>query len=510
MEELAQNALAFLKNGNLEKAANLYLKLAVEYPTNENYLISAANCYDRIDDKTVALKLYNKALGINPHNLTALLNASTICYELKKYKQSVEFANRALSVQENNFVALMNLGNISYADGDYASALQLYEKLYTLNPNSYNAILSIANTCYNIGQYKQSLKFALMASDKRPTAAEPYIVAGNTYIEMGQNEKAAECLKKAAAITPNSDWLCLSLSTMYQKIGDWRQCLHYQWKTIALRGGYMSVEDHINYGYILYEAYEDNAAELVAKYLERWQSCYPDNPIVSYIASALKNEQNVVSSDLTYVKTLFDGFAPSFDEIVAALDYNAPEYIASMLKDTLKTKLFKKRRILDLGCGTGLCAAAVQKYFPNEDYYGVDISEKMLAEAEKKNLYKELYADDMLNFLSETEELFHAVIAGDVLTYMGELKQLFRRLSKVIKFGGLLCFTITKNIFDDNDYHLAPSGRFTHSLTYIHRLLQYSGFEVVRLEERVLRHEGGKDVMGYVVMARKAIEIVFE
>ena len=510
MDEIKQNALDFMKNGEYEKAAKLYAQLAMTHPEDENYLISAANWYDRIGEKKIALRLYKKAYEVNPQSLTAILNLSTIYYELKKYELSKQFAEKALALKKDNFSAVMNLGNSCYASGDFETALTYYEKMYELNPNSYNAIINIANTSYNLGQYLRAIEFAQMAIAKRPTHADPYIVAGNCYAELAKTEEAAGCLKKASEIEPNSDWLCNSIAALYQKAGNWKQSLVYAWKAIVLKGNKVNADDHINFGYILYEAEDAGQKELLEHYMSRWEEMFANNPIVRYVCSALRHEQDVSATDLTYVKQLFDGFAGSFDEILSELNYQVPHYIAELLKDTLKTKLFKKRRILDLGCGTGLCGETVKNYFPNEEFFGVDISEKMLAEAGKKDIYKTLYADDIISFLSGNEELYHAVIAGDVLTYMGELKPLFRELSGSIKFGGLFCFSISKNIYNQNDYYLSSSGRFAHSLAYIHRLLKYCGFEVEKQEEHILRREGIHDVEGYIILARKNIEVVFE
>lgn len=510
MEEIKQNALEFLKNGEYEKAAKLYLQLAVAYPQDEAYLVSAANCYDKVNDKKVALQLYKKAFEVNPNSLAVILNLSTIYYELKKYELAEEFAQKALEIKEDNISALMTLGNVLYARGDFAAALNFYEKMYELNPNSYNAIVNIANTCYNLGQYFKAIEFAQMAIQKRPTHADPYIVVGNCYAELMQTDEAAISLKKAAEIEPNSDWLCSSVAALYQKAGNWKQALHYAWKAIAIKGTRVSADDHINFGYLLYEAEDAGTPEMLDKYMTRWETQFAENPIVRYVCSALRHEQNVSETDLMYVKKLFDGFADSFDAILEELNYRVPEYIAGLLKDTLKVKLFKKRRILDLGCGTGLCGEAVKRCFPNEEFFGVDISEKMLAEAGKKNVYKELYADDIMSFLAANTEVYHAIIAGDVLTYLGDLKPLFRELAGAVKFGGLLCFSISKNVYNQNDYFLTSSGRFVHSSTYIYRILKYCGFEVLKQEARVLRHEGVKEVEGFVILARKNIEVVFE
>lgn len=514
MDEQEQLALGLLKNREFEKAAKLYLKLAMQAPQDEKYLISAANCYDILKDKKVALSLYKKALEINEQSVPSLLNISTIYYETKKYAQSIDFAERVLLLQEDNFAAIMNKGNSLYALGKYEEACACYEKMYQINPNSYNAVLNLANTCYNLGLFDQAIQYGRVAVDKRPMSADPYIILGNSYAEVGKNDEAAVALRKAYEIAPTSDWLCSSLANLSQKMENWRQCLHYAWKVFKLKGAQVTIDDHINFAYFLYEAQDgaknEEDLKLIEMYLKRWEDAYADNPVVHHASCAIRNIQEVPAMDLAYVKALFDGFALSFDAILQEINYHVPELIANSLKDNLKTKLFKKSRILDLGCGTGLCVAALKQYFPNEEFYGVDISEKMLEAAEKKQLYNVLYADDIINFLENNQEVYDAVVAGDVLTYMGELKNLFRLLAQAVKFNGYLVFSITKNIFNNQDYFLVPSGRFVHTLAYVQRLLKYCGFKTLNVAEAVLRDEGTHEVEGYVITAQKELEVVFE
>lgn len=515
MDEQEQLALNLLKNREYEKAAKIYLQLAMQNPADEKYLISAANCYDSLKDKKVSLSLYKKALAINEQSLPALLNLSTTFYEIQKYQKSIEYAERVLLLQADNFAAIMNKGNSLYALGQYADALVCYEKMYQINPYSYNAVLNLANTCYNLGAFKQAVQYGNLAIDKRPTDANSYIIVGNSYVELGKNEEAVALLRKASEIAPNSDWLCSSIANLFQKMGNWRQCLHYAWKTFKLKGSNVAIDDHINFAYLLYEAQDnakdENDLQTVELYLKRWEDTYADHPVVHHASCAIRNIQEVPQMDLTYVRALFDGFAVSFDDILKELNYRVPALIAEGLKENLKTKLFKKRRILDLGCGTGLCAEALQQYFPNEEFYGVDISERMLEVAEHKKIYKSLYADDISNFLEHNnQEVYHAVIAGDVLTYMGELKNLFRLVSAAVKFNGYFAFSITKNVFNNQDYLLVPSGRFVHTLSYVQRLLKYCGFKTVQVDEAILRYEGAHEIEGYVVVAQKELEVVFE
>jgi hypothetical protein len=50
VDELEQKALELLKNKEYDKAAKIYLQLAVSTPDDENHLISAANCYETFGD----------------------------------------------------------------------------------------------------------------------------------------------------------------------------------------------------------------------------------------------------------------------------------------------------------------------------------------------------------------------------------------------------------------------------------------------------------------------------
>ena len=510
MNEIEKSALNFLKKREYEKAANLYLKLALQNPDVDRYLITSANCYDALGDKKTALNLYQKALKINPQSLTALLNLSTIYYELQKYEKSVLYAQNALNIDENNFSATLNIANAHYADKDYETALIHYEKLYTINPNSYNAVANIANTCYNLSQFVKAIEYAKMAIDLRPNTVDAYIIAGNAYAELNKKDDAGIFLKKAASISPNSEWVCNSISNLYIKMGNYKQGLHHAWRLFFLKNYQVSASDHINFGYLLYEAHDEKQDELVKNYIELWKQHFPDNKIVHHLCSALTNTQDIKTSDLTYIKNLFDGFASSFDTILKDLNYAVPVAIANSLKNVIKTKLFKKQRILDLGCGTGLCVKELKQHFPNEEYYGVDISDKMLAVASKKNLYNELYENDIFSFLTNNTTQYNAIISGDVLTYIGDLKPLITLLNPHIIPNGYFCFSISKNIYTNNEYHLTPSGRFVHSISYIMRQLKHCGFDAIKTEEMVLRKEGAKDVLGYIILAKKSVEIVFK
>ena len=89
------------------------------------------------------------------------------------------------------------------------------------------------------------------------------------------------------------------------------------------------------------------------------------------------------------------------------------------------------------------------------------------------NIYKELYQDDISNFLTKNTTKYQTIIAGDVLTYMGDLKPLTRLLAKSISFKTRergLTNNSSKSSSENCDNCSSSSGLFVNS-SYIFFLL---------------------------------------
>ena len=97
-----------------------------------------------------------------------------------------------------------------------------------------------------------------------------------------------------------------------------------------------------------------------------------------------------------YVRSLFDQYAPRFEaELIERLNYRAP---AILFKAVLAVRVAEKKpayfqRAIDLGCGTGLGAAAFAKNV--DSFIGIDLSAGMIAQARETGLYAALEVDDM-------------------------------------------------------------------------------------------------------------------
>jgi predicted TPR repeat methyltransferase len=201
-----------------------------------------------------------------------------------------------------------------------------------------------------------------------------------------------------------------------------------------------------------------------------------------------------------YVATLFDQHAEAFESIlVDQLGYRTPQDIRAALKGRFP-------RMLDLGCGTGLCGAALRDV--TEHRTGVDIAENMVAIAWDKGDYDDLYVGDLEGFLEEAAEAgetWQLIVAADVLPYLGDVSALFRLVGDRLTAGGAFAFsTESVDAFGEVGWIVGPKHRFAHAEPYLRLALAEAGMSIESVAPIVVRSDEGAPVHGHLIVARKA------
>lgn len=506
MENLETKAATLFKEQKYPEALDIYLSLYKKSPKTEKYSIFCGNCFDAMGNNDQALQYYKKASKINPISHTALNALANIYYSRGDYENSEKFTQKILKTNPQDVSALLNMGNIAYCRGDYALALEYYTSVYRLKPTSYIAVINMANTCFDLERYVKALEYAKQALKIYPSSVDAYIILGNSYLELGRTEKAESNLLRALEYRQNNSWIYASLSRLYQKSENWEQALRMGWNAVLYAGDALE-DQHINFGYLLYECVDEKGPDLVQDYAKKWLDRFPDNKLVNYMAKAIINNSYIDKADSEYVEKIFNQFASDFEETLAGLEYQVPEYIAEAIKDFYKKPLGKPSHWLDMGCGTGLCGIYAKPYVGWCRLDGLDISPKMLEKARQKGIYDRLFCDEILHFLTEKQRKYHLITAGDVLTYFGELRGLFEKTAASLYDGGYFIGTITENDHNQDAYFLLPSGRFVHSQEYVLTTLKKNGFKYRLMDRKPLRNEGERVVYGWVVVAQKVITI---
>jgi predicted TPR repeat methyltransferase len=204
-----------------------------------------------------------------------------------------------------------------------------------------------------------------------------------------------------------------------------------------------------------------------------------------------------------YVRALFDEYAPSFDgHLTKSLAYRGPELMAGALRRACseRGRPFHFGSTLDLGCGTGLMARALER--SSDRIEGVDLSPLMLERARRSELYDALHAGELVGFLSgRAAAEADLVLAADVFVYMAGLDAAFREAHRVLKSGGLFAFTVQAH--EGEGFVLGEDARYAHSEAYLRDLAAKTGFTVVLLENVSTRQDRGRPVPGYLAVLER-------
>jgi predicted TPR repeat methyltransferase len=166
----------------------------------------------------------------------------------------------------------------------------------------------------------------------------------------------------------------------------------------------------------------------------------PDDRHGASLRLMLLGAEPLSSMPPAYVRALFDQYAPKFEAaLVDDLGYRGPAILfkAVLWVSAVARKPAFFRRAIDLGCGTGLAAAAFAR---NVDrFVGIDLSPRMVEKARATSLYAELEVDDMLQGLRRKPDASaELILAADAMIYVADLMPVLGEAKRVLVSGGVL------------------------------------------------------------------------
>jgi predicted TPR repeat methyltransferase len=204
-----------------------------------------------------------------------------------------------------------------------------------------------------------------------------------------------------------------------------------------------------------------------------------------------------------YVRALFDQYAPKFESaLVEDLGYRGPallfKAVLSVRAAIRKPALFE--RTIDLGCGTGLAATAFAAQV--DEFFGIDLSPRMIERARASGLYAKVEVAEMVEGLrGQPDVSANLILAADAAVYLSDLAPLLREAERVLVSGGLLAFTVETH--DNEGVILGKGLRYAHGARYVRASIEAAGLALSRCEDSSARNEDNRPVPGLVVVAAK-------
>jgi predicted TPR repeat methyltransferase len=388
--------------------------------------------------------------------------------------------------------------------GDLEFAEGAYRRILATEPTQPDALHYLGMLNFQQKRPAEAIELLKKSLESAPANHHAWSNLGNMLMAIGGRDDARACYERAVELAPElvAAWHNLGIlhrraRRMDESIACFQKVVDYQQESDEPGAEYRNALECL-----VSLLQRTRRLDEMARILALWVSRYPEDPAARHMAAASLGKDIPSRASPEYVRQLYERFADSFDNILAALDYQAPQLLIDQLAAEPEYQT-GRARILDAGCGTGLCGPLLRS--SAQWLVGVDLSPAMLDKARERELYDDLQESELCQFMAAHAAEFDVVVLADTLEYFGDLVEIFAVACKAMRPGGLLLCSLEAMPADKGGagFQLQPHGRYCHSAQYVRDTILQAGLAEPSISVATLRKEYGEDVSGLIVSVRR-------
>jgi predicted TPR repeat methyltransferase len=424
--------------------------------------VSVAIALQQAQQWAAAADIYGTVLEVAPDHADALHFSGVLAHQQARTDEAVALIERSLELEPERADWHSNFGIVLRDGLRLDDAIAAYRRAIALDPKHANAQSNLGVVLRARGDVVEAEAAYRAAIAIDPEHSDAYHNLGVLLNAQKRPREAALCFSKVITLRPKDPEARRLLALAYCTLGE---------------------------------------VEKAVEIFQEWLEDDSDDPVAQHMLAACSGRDIPPRASDAFIERTFDSFAASFDSKLARLSYRAPDLVTETLKGSGVAPT-KSLDVLDAGCGTGLCGALIAPYARR--LVGVDLSERMLAQARQRDVYDELLKCELTGYLADCNETFDVIVSADTLVYFGALEPFVAASDRALRPGGRLIFTVEalEGAGHDVGYSLGTSGRYRHAREHIEAVLTETTLqpEIVAAE---LRLEAGEPVAGFVVQGTK-------
>lgn len=482
--------LQALREKRLEDARAHCMAVLEENPNQPDALRVLGLLLVEIGKVSEAATLLQRAVTLSPGSALLRNDLAVAWFRLGRLEDCHRELEQALALQPDYGDALANMGKLQKRLGDLPASTAAFRKAVEALPEHVPHRVALGEVLLDHGDVEEA-KAAFAESVRRdPTSARAQLGLARALHQAGRPHEASDAFQAAIRLKPDSAEAFYGWGAVLAEGGDHASALELLEQALRLRAHH--VPSLVQRGLVLaHLGRRDEALESLRAALER----DPSNLDARHMLASLSGE-SLTRADDGYVRNLFDSYASRFDEhLTQHLGYDAPQRIAQLLEQLRPAPGV----VLDLGCGTGLCAPGLRPHATR--LVGVDLSSRMLERARETGLFDELRNASLEEVLDAWEEPCTLMVAAEVLVYVGDPAPLMTAARRVLAPGGRLVVTVEDH--EGEGFVLQQSSRFAHSAALMRSLAAEHGLSVEVEQRFPLRKHQSSALEGILFVFRQ-------
>lgn len=482
--------------GNFESATN-FLALAQKFDsTNPFYLVRQAQCLGAMERWEEAAQALSRALILDPYNPTTLMLLGDVQLNRAHFAEAMQYYAQAKKLTNSPEID-EHIANAHIIQGQPAAAEAILIQLTARHPQTLRAWTLLGD----LNREKPDLEEAERCFDQalrcNPASYEALLGKGIVLLDRDHLEAGLDMLDKAIQANPQHYRAYYVLGDFFLRRMQFGESEKFLRRAVELNPHFLDARRKLAVDLCNLQKKEE-ALEQLNIILEK----EPDNQNLLFLRAVQLGERPD-TAPRAHVANLFDVYADKFEaHLTKKLGYRTPQILAERIIH-LRTQEgipSSNLSLLDIGCGTGLVAEAFQSF--TQYRVGIDVSPRMVEEANKRGLYDEALVEDGVEYMLQTARHFDLIIAADVLVYIGNPEPLFAAAVDKLTPGGYLAFSVEKGD-DAPPFVLRPSGRFAHDLHATKALGEKYGLKLALCELAALRQERDVPLEGYIFIFQR-------
>ncbi len=203
--------LAYYLYYNYEKAdkdaAMDMIKFALTHPpADDDAMAYTLDGYIKYDEKNFdeAIKLFRKAIEIDPKSVDAYNNWAYILYERKDYDSAISLYKKSLEINPDYFYTYHYMGMALAGQKKYDEAIANYNKSILLNGKYADVYEDFGNALSELQKYDESIQMYNKGIDLDPNSFHWYVMLGNVFLKQKKYDDAIDSYSKAISLNPGS------------------------------------------------------------------------------------------------------------------------------------------------------------------------------------------------------------------------------------------------------------------------------------------------------------------
>jgi tetratricopeptide (TPR) repeat protein len=256
-----------LLNNQFDDAINDFMRLYIKDSTNSYVIKCLAFSFSKLLQTEVAIFFYQKAIEINPTDVSSVLGLTNLFTKTKAYKEGIKRTEQYRAIDPSNenvnsmnaflylsdkqydlaierylkcieagdsseFI-LKNIGIAYYSKEEYDMAKGFFEKAYGIDPTNASTVHFLGVSCYRSFYKELGILYLEKAMELYQPSLDKLAMVYRNYAEACQgwdkcpSEKKIDATLRAYEFNPSDSILALSLGSEYEHAKNYAKALEY-------------------------------------------------------------------------------------------------------------------------------------------------------------------------------------------------------------------------------------------------------------------------------------------